>query len=135
MIVPGSAPGHIMASTPAIRSTPKTTAAQRFRARYIANSTPTFSPKKKLDFEFHDSSDTGLEHENNMSSEASPKLRSRSIFCQADEQQPMTPSSSRSFSSYLANGESEPDFANNSSSATIKPVSLASKFDCFSDSD
>ena len=132
MIVPGSAPGHIMASTPAIRSTPKTTAAQRFRARYIANNTPTFSPKKKLDFEFHDSSDTGLEHENNMS-EASPKLRSRSIFC-PDEQQPMTPSSSRSFSSY-ANGESEPDFANNSSSATIKPVSLASKFDCFSDSD
>ena len=28
--VPGSAPGHLMASTPAIRSTPKTTAAQRF---------------------------------------------------------------------------------------------------------
>ena len=73
-----------MASTPSIRSTPKTTAAQRFvhqmlsrknnpefpkmiwfnifsrfRTRYVANSTPTFSPKKKLDFEFHDSSDAG----------------------------------------------------------------------------
>ena len=31
----------------------------RFRTRYVANSTPTFSPKKKLDFEFHDSSDAG----------------------------------------------------------------------------
>ena len=30
---------------------------------------------------------------------------------------------------------SEADYSGNSSSATIKPVSLASKFDCFSDSD
>jgi len=132
---PGSAPGHLMASTPAIRLTPKTTAAQRFRTRYVANSTPTFSPKKKLDFEFHDSSDAGIEHENH---EASPKLRSRSIFC-PDPDQPMTPSSSRSCSSYVTNleGSSELDeYSNgNSSSATIKPISLASKFDCFSDSD
>ena len=62
MVVPGSAPGHLMASTPAIRSTPKTTAAQRFRAHYIANSTPAFSPKKKLNFEFHDSPEKGKEY-------------------------------------------------------------------------
>ena len=77
----------------------------------------------------------GIEHENH---EASPKLRSRSIFC-PDLDQPMTPSSSRSCSSYATNleGSSEPDEYNNgnSSSATIKPILLASKFDCFSDSD
>jgi len=132
MVVPGSAPGHLMASTPAIRSTPKTTAAQRFRAHYIANSTPAFSPKKKLNFEFHDSPEKGYEHEDH---EASPKLRSRSIFC-PDSDQPLTPNSSRSNSSYAnMDPSSEADYSGNSSSATIKPVSLASKFDCFSDSD
>ena len=74
---------------------------------------------------------SGIENENH---EASPKLRSRSIFC-PEPDQPMTPSSSRSCSSYINLESSEPDYSGNSSSATIKPISLASKFDCFSDSD
>ena len=42
----------------------------------------------------------------------------------------------RSNSSYAnMDPSSEADYSGNSSSATIKPVSLASKFDCFSDSD
>lgn len=44
-----SAP-HIM-GPPNVQSTPKTTAALRFRKRYDINDSPTFSPKKKLDFD------------------------------------------------------------------------------------
>ena len=46
---PMSAP-HIM-GPPNVQSTPKTTAAERFRKRYDINDSPTFSPKKKLDFD------------------------------------------------------------------------------------
>lgn len=92
-----------------MQSTPKTSAAQRFRSRYIANSTPNFSPKKRLDFDCFDG-----EAEN-----SSP--RKSSLF---GDQNETTPNSSRLDES-----------AANSSSATIKPVQLASKFDCFSDCD
>ena len=47
---PMSAPGGLM-GPPNVQSTPKTSAALRFRTRYEANTTPAFSPKKKLDFD------------------------------------------------------------------------------------
>ena len=47
--LPMSAP-NIM-GPPNVQSTPKTTAALRFRKRYDINDSPTFSPKKKLDFD------------------------------------------------------------------------------------
>merc|ERR1712113_64061 len=95
------------------QSTPKTSAAQRFQARYIANSTPYFSPKKRLDFDSHDSS--------NSVDDGSPKLRSTR---QEDEEQCTTPTTSTSRFSFHEDLDS--------SSATIKPTSLVSKFDCFS---
>ena len=47
---PMSAPGGLM-GPPNVQSTPKTSAALRFRTRYEANTTPAFSQKKKLDFD------------------------------------------------------------------------------------
>ena len=47
--LPMSAPN--LMGPPNIQSTPKTTAALRFRKRYDINDSPTFSPKKKLDFD------------------------------------------------------------------------------------
>ena len=113
-----------MMGPPAI-STPKTAAASRFRAHYLANKTPSFSPKKKLDFDSHDSS----------SLDGSPRLRRTFDM---DQQHP-TPSSSRISDDIHENSSYniDADVSTNtlSSTATIKPVSLASKFDCFSDSD
>ena len=123
-ISPRSAPSKVLMGPPAI-STPKTAAASRFRAHYLASQTPSFSPKKKLDFDSHDSS----------SLDGSPRLRRTFDM---DQQHP-TPSSSRisddihENSSY--NIDADVSTNNLSSTATIKPVSLASKFDCFSDSD
>lgn len=114
-----------------LQSTPKTTAAHRFRSRYIANCTPNFSPKKKLDFDAFDTSD-------NAASDASPTLRNNHILdppSTSSISKPtsleMTPNSSRiSFHEH-----SSEDFQNSSRASTIKPSNLASKFDCFSDSD
>ena len=121
---PSSAPPKIMMGPPAI-STPKTSAANRFRSHYLASQTPSFSPKKKLDFDSHDSSsiDGG-----------SPRLR-QSTF-DMDNHHP-TPSSSRCDHEANSSYTHDADVSTNnlSSTATIKPVSLASKFDCFSDSD
>ena len=47
--LPMSAPN--LMGPPNVQSTPKTTAALRFRKRYDMNDSPTFSPKKKLDFD------------------------------------------------------------------------------------
>ena len=117
---PKSAPPKVLMGPPTGASTPKTTAANRFKAHYLANQTPCFSPKKRLDFDSHDTSSNF---------DSSPRLR-RTPY---DLERQHTPSSSRGDqnSSYTH----EADVSTNLSSATIKPVSLASKFDCFSDSD
>ena len=114
-------------------STPKTTAAQRFRARYVANSTPNFSPKKRLDFDNYESSST----------DGSPRLRKNLYEDDLDERlddAPMVPTSSSGLGPRTPpktpNSSRMGSFSDhNSSGATIKPVSLISKFDCFSDSD
>ena len=146
-IPPGSAPAHLqklknrdLNSSPFKNPqlTPKTTAAQRFQARYFANSTPNFSPKKRLDFEVF----AGVE-DTVPSLESSPKLkRSPDLFenhgghglltSSSSVMPPSTPNSSRTNSSYHQHLD---ESGMNSSRSTIKPISLASKFDCFSDSD
>ena len=149
---PGSAPSHLGNAN--IQSTPKTTAAQRFQSRYFANLTPSFSPKKRLDFESFvgndDESDlpssspksrgkfssNGNDHRKNhddhdlMMINHPPACSSSSVMPRTP---PRTPNSSRTNSSYHLGQDL--DDLNTSGRSTIKPVSLASKFDCFSDSD
>jgi hypothetical protein len=127
---PMSAP--TLMGPPATQSTPKTSAAQRFKSRYAANSTPNFSPKKRLDFDSFSYADDPIDG-------GSPRLKpSQAVVFEVG-----TPSSSRSATSTTSdnnnaqNGSfnSEAADENDPNSVTIKPISLASKFDCFSDSD
>ena len=48
-LAPMSAPSVM--GLPNVQSTPKTTAAERFRKRYDVDTNSAFSPKKKLDFD------------------------------------------------------------------------------------